>query len=243
MNSAQPDYGAAGRLGLGTPQGNPTVEAEFRRLMPKDVEYYTVRLTSNSDDPHTRLLEYIQHLPEFVSRYATLRLDGFLFACTGSSYLLTEDVGRRYADAAAETLGAPVILAADAVAHWLEGQAATSIVLLSPYPDWLNKPAVNYWTSRGYEVRACAQVDIGSGDTYGIYEQQSGDALRAASTLLDTKADAFVMTGTGMPGLPLVKKLRGEGRPVISSNVALANAGLELLGVAPPPESDWHIPD
>ncbi len=243
MNSTQPDYGAAGRLGLGTPQGNPTVEAEFRRLMPIDVEYYTVRLTSQSDDPHTRLLEYIQHLPEFVARYAKLRLDGFMFACTGSSYLLTGDVGRRYADAAAEILGAPVILAADAIAHWLERNAAASIVLLSPYPDWLNKPAVNYWTQRGYEVRACAQVDIGSSDTYGIYEQQTGDALSAAAKLLDTPADAFVITGTGMPGLPLIKRLRAEGRPVVSSNVALANAGLELLGVEPVPESDWHVPD
>lgn len=241
MRTSQRDYGSGGRLGLGTPQGNPTVEAEIRRLMPIEVEYYTLRLTSNSDDPHIRLLEYIQHLPDFMQRYATLQLDGFMLACTGCSYLLTDDAGRDYADAAAETLGAPVILAADALDHWLKSINADSLVLLSPYPDWLHKPAMDHWTRRGYDVRAFAQVDIGSSDTYGIYEQQSADALTAAKALLDTTADAFVLTGTGLPGLPLIKQLRAEGRAAISSNIALASAGLELLGAKPQPEDAWLV--
>ncbi len=239
----RPDYGWNGRLGLGTPQGNPTVEAEFRRLMPAGVEYCTVRLNSSSAEPRQRLLDYLQHLPEFVRRYASMRLDGFMFACTGSSYFLPDSKGREYADAAAGILGAPVILAADAIAAWLQQQQATSIVLLSPYPDWLNRPAMQYWERHGYQVKGCAQVDIGTDNTYAIYDQHSTDAAAAAAKLLDTAADAFVISGTGMPGLPLIKKLRAEGRAVVSSNLALAHAALAGLGLAPNSPDRWLLHD
>lgn len=239
MKTNTRDYGWNGRLGLGTPQGNPTVEAEMRRLIPIGVEYFTVRLGSGSSEPKQRLIDYFAFLPESVKRYAKLELDGFICACTGSSYLLGDARARHYADMASEIIKAPVILAADAIADWLKAGHAASIVLLSPYPDWLNKPAIDYWQGHGFEVCGIAQVDIGSEDTYGIYEQQSSDAVGYAERLLDTEADAFVISGTGMPSLPLIKKLRADGRTVISSNLALAQAGLALLGMEPAEPHTW----
>ena len=37
------DFARAGRLGIGTPQANPTVEAEIRRLLPFEVDSVTLR--------------------------------------------------------------------------------------------------------------------------------------------------------------------------------------------------------
>lgn len=63
-NQASPrDYARAGRLGLGTPQANPTVEAEIRRLLPFDVDAVTLRLTCASPDPAVRLRSYLTDLP------------------------------------------------------------------------------------------------------------------------------------------------------------------------------------
>ena len=60
------DYAIKGRLAVATPQANPTIEAEVRRILPNDVDYCTLRLLSESSDPKTRLIEYLTSLPETI---------------------------------------------------------------------------------------------------------------------------------------------------------------------------------
>ena len=42
------EYGQGGWIGLGTPQANPTMEAEFRRLLPPDTELLVSRLQGSN---------------------------------------------------------------------------------------------------------------------------------------------------------------------------------------------------
>lgn len=223
------DYGAGGRLALATPQGNPTVEPEMRRLFPMDVEYYTLRLTSRADDPKQRMIDYLEGLPVMTERFAGMDLDGLLFACTASSYLIPAEDQRRSIEATETILGARVFMAANAIRSWLEDRQLSRIALLTPYPDWLNAPAVDWWRSCGFDVAGKEQVRIGSTDTYAIYEQQTADARPHLDRWLSIDAEAWVISGTGMPSLPLIRELASDDRPVVSSNLALATAGLLSL--------------
>lgn len=220
--STDRDYGARGRFGLLTPQANPTVEPEFRRLAPGGTELYVARLTSRSDDPRTRLIEYLERLPETLAQYDTLRLDAVAFACTGSSYLLGARREAEILAAAEAAIGAPIETAAGAIVKALDALRARRIVIVSPYPDWLRDAGVAFWREAGLEVVGTATVPIGRADTRGIYELQGADAVGVLDGLDTRGADAVLVSGTGMPTLAPLRARRSQRPPVISSNLCLA---------------------
>lgn len=230
-----PDYGARGRFGLLTPQANPTVEPEFRRLMPAGTELYTARLTSDGADTRRRLLDYLEQLPALLTQYDTLRLAAVAFACTGSSYLLGAEREAERVAAASRVIGAPVETAALAIRAALEHLNARRLFIVTPYPPWLRDAGVAYWRAAGIEVTGTADVPTGTpspgnntmadssmADTRGIYELASADAERVLAAANTGNADAILLSGTGMPTLPLLRRRAGQTPPVLSSNLCLA---------------------
>ena len=227
------DYARLGRLGIGTPQANPTVEAEIRRLLPFEVDYVTLRLTSDSQDSVTRLKSYLINLPQHAKQFAGMPMDVFLFACTATSYLLESELQIKAIAEAESVLSAPIITAPDALVAELKALQAERIALFSPYPSAIMQAAVNWWTRQGFEVVQQGGVDIHANDTTQIYGLQSVDAWPSLRAMDIGKADAVVLTGTGMPSLPLIHKASAHlGVPVISSNLALARQGLQRLSLS-----------
>ena len=207
----------------------------MQRLLPEDVNGYTVRLTSDESSSNGRLLDYLTELPRTLDRFDTLRLDGFAFACTGSSYLLGADAEHDLVEGIVRERRYPVFTAAAAIGVELRRMGARSIAIIAPYPDELVEAARSYWVEAGFEVAALRQVDIGSLDTRSIYELSAGDALSALTALTleqpELEVDAFLFSGTGMPTLAILEQARTlTGRPVLSSNYCLALTSVRNLG-------------
>lgn len=241
------DYGRGGRVGIGTPQANPTVEAEMAILLPPEVILNVTRLTSTATMPADRLCEYLLRLEDYLAAFDTLQLDAFGFACTASSYFIPRKQEREILDKCEARFGYPVISAADAIADALDHYGAKRIFLLSPYPPTMMEAAVRYWSARGYEVgaTACASRLTDQSDTRGIYELGSADGVAALANVPLDGYDAVLISGTGMPSLPLIAD-RPSDIPLLSSNLCLAAALSKKIGAASPlgiddnGERHWH---
>ena len=235
------DYAIKGRLAIATPQANPTVEAELRRMLPYDVDYCTLRLVSKSGDPKTRLIEYLTTLPETIkSQFSGMAADTLLFGCTASSYLTDEKTEKDVMAEASEILnGAKIINAARAIKKYFNQNKIKKIGILTPYPQWLQEHAMRYWAEQGIEVVATEQVDIGGEDTHKIYELSSNDAKPGLINLMNVDCESILISGTGMPSLRLISELGQPSKKIISSNYAMTKIGLSYLDLKPKKQTEW----
>jgi maleate isomerase len=238
------DYGPRARIGVATPQANPTVEPELRALLPDRIGLYATRLTHRAAQVEDRLNHYVRHMPEAIESFGTMDIRAFGFGCTGSSYLAGRALETELTEAAASRHRIPVITAAQAIRRALDALGVTRIALVSPYPTALAEAGYRYWEDSGLQIVARLRVDPYLTDTHRIYELSSDHALSALRRIERHDAQCVVASGTGMPTLRALRSFREEtAMPVLSSNLCLAWALLHIVAPELAPASPTELLD
>ena len=217
LSDFTPEYGHA--LGIATPQANTTVEPEMQLLLEGTV--LTTRLTSTLADSRARLIDYFDRLSVAIGQFDVAPLKAVGFACTGAAYLVGREEEARRIDTASAAAGYPVLSAGICIRAALAELGAKRIALLSPYPQWLSEAGQQYWKSHGLELVSVAGLPADLLDTRNIYKLTSARVLEVFTGLDTRRADAVLLSGTGMPTLSTIASVK-PGMPVLSSNLCLA---------------------
>ena len=207
-------------IGLITPMGNPCAEPEMSILT--GAALLTARATSPSADSRTRLGDYIDGIGSALASFDQAPLTAVGFACT-CYYLRGPEAEARDMAAHTQRAGCSVITATQAIRAMCGALGLRRLALMAPYPGWLVDEAKRYFSEVGLDIVAHAGLPADLVDTRAIYRLSPADVTRVVAGLDHAAADAVLIGGTGMPSLPVVVAQQ-LGKPVFSSNMALASA-------------------
>lgn len=222
---------ARARIGLIVLASDHTVEHEFRRLIDlPGVAVYAARIPNSPTITPDTLAAMEQHMTD---RAAVIlpgeKLDVVAYGCTSASMVLGEEtVFARLREGRPEAEPTTPITAAFAAFDALE---ARRIAVITPYSPAVNERVRAYITGHGYTVPVFGSFNS---DDDNVVGRISPDSIRQAILRLGRRddVDMVFLSCTSLRLAEDVADIEAElGKPVTSSNLALAWHCLRLAGI------------
>ncbi len=222
---------AIGLLVLATDQ---TIEHEWRFLLGEPgVAVYNARLWNDKEIVPETLAKMERDIaPTTRLILPDLTLDVVAFGCTSGSMVIGPERVRTLIRESRP--GVPTTTPVEAVDSALAALGARRIGLVAPYQRRVGEAMRDYFVTAGYEVPILAIFDEPD-DTVAARITPDSIATAVARTAAHPEVDAVFVSCTSLRVAEAVETLEARiGKPVTSSNHALAWHSLRLAGVADP---------
>jgi maleate isomerase len=218
-----------GKLGFVLLATEQTVQDDMIRICPPGVGVHFARV----DNPDSITNESLAAIaPELTRAARTILPDGSLdvvsYACTSGSLVLGQERVEELLKEGNPNARPSSIIAA--VIRALKAVGARRIVVATPYLDEINTAEKAYLQERGFEVL----------DMQGLNLEKDSDMVRVSPAfILDMAlqldrpdADAIFISCGALRSVDIIEALEEKtGKPVITSNQALAWDALRLAGI------------
>jgi maleate isomerase len=225
------DYGDRLRLGVVVPSGNVIAEPQLAAMLPAGVAPYVTRLPlrGSSDAELAAMLDGLEPATRLL---ADARVDLMVFHCTAVS-TSSPALGAGIASQMTAVSGIPATSTGDALVAALRALSARRVVLLSPYLEGPHRREVEFLTWHGFDVVADAALGIDTNAEMATLHPR--ELFDFALGHRHPDADAYLVSCTALRSAEIIEPLEAElGRPVVTSNQAMAWHALRLGGVEDP---------
>ncbi len=218
-----------GKLGFILLATEQTVQDDMISICPPGVGLHFARVESPDSITNESLAAIA---PELTRAARTILPDGSLdvvsYACTSGSLVLGQEkvealLNEGNPNARASSIIAAVIRALDAV-------KARRIVVATPYLDEVNTAEKGYLQDRGYKVLEIQGLNLEKDSE--MVRVRPDFILNMALDMNRADADAIFISCGAIRSIDIIEALEEKtGKPVITSNQALAWDALRLCGI------------
>jgi maleate isomerase len=204
-------------FGVLIPSTNTTVEIEYTRLLPPDLQVHIGRLGKGGDTPFSPSLD--ADVAYQAKLLGTAKVEVVALAQTSAS-LFADDYDAVTVRAMRDAAGVPALTSAMAIGEALQALGVRRIALVSPYSEAVIGRARQYYESR-YAMQVLAAEGFGATDAYAIGKLDAANAGEAFARIDRPEIEAFVVPGGNFPTMPHIAAWEQTlGRPVITTNQA-----------------------
>lgn len=217
----------AGRIGVIALATDFNIEQDLRRIYPESVEIFTSRVRNTN--PLT--IENLRSMAPGIGAAADTilpgtELDAMIYACTSGTVAIGIE---RITELVHQTRpGVPVTNPVTAALAAFEQFEARRISILTPYTQAVNEGVAELFESKGLEVLNIAGFDFEDDTAMTFISPQ--DIADAAVDACDPAADLLFVSCTALRASLVIEQIEQRlGKPVVSSNQALAWHSLQLV--------------
>ncbi len=206
-----------------------TVEDDVFALTPKGVGAHFSRIVSHDEIK----LDSIDAMQKSLEDSANLLLpeydiDVICFTCSGATFVLGDDTVCAMLNKVKPKSKATTVVGAAARA--LRAVEASRIIVLTPYPQMLDKYVTDTLDNEGFEVARFESLRLQTNAELNVVSPQS--LMGYAASLDQSDAQAIYICCGALRALDIVAELEQRvGKPVICSNQAMVWDCLRQAGI------------
>jgi maleate isomerase len=221
-------YGTRAKLGFMIPSLNVAVEGQLPAMCPPGVSLHITRLKLNSSKKED-MERMADNLEDAADMLADAGVDVITFHCTGVT-TLAPDMDERLINRIVKATGRKATATGRALGEALKLWNAKKIVLLTPYPQFVNDNEIAFLNAKGVEVIKDVALDIR--DAAGMFDVTPEDWIRLGIENRNDQADAYFISCAAVRSAEAIDRLEAElGKPVITSNQVSFWHALRLAGI------------
>lgn len=218
------------RLGLVVLQADETIEGEFRRIVPSDVDLYVSRVPSGVDVTPDSLAEMENHIGQSASLFPTpAPFDVIGYGCTsGTSVIGVDRVAELVrSGASVKVVTEPISGLMAASRHF----GVTRLAFLSPYIENVSSAMRSVLAENGIETPVFGSFE--TGEEAVVARISPASLIEAAVDIgKNPDAEAVFISCTNLRTLDIISTIEDRvGKPVLSSNQVLIWHMCHLAGV------------